>query len=395
MGYCDQSLSASVQYGAGCVKQFKVGQTQSKRLRVAFIHPFLFRYARGIERFTFNLANALTARGVDVHILTWRWMQPIRIDVLDPRVQIHLMPTSRYYAAKLVVPFYVRDLLTHGYDFVWVFFAGYGEAEAITLASWFRRLRFGINLHYPFAQLPHRYQELERYGLARRADVVVAVSAYVAEGAQQALGRECRIIANGVDANHFAPNPLARKRDRAALDLEDNVRTLLTVAALEERKGIQHVINALPMVLASHANVRYFVVGEGPYRGALETQIRECGLDASVKLLGATADILPLYNAADIFLLLARGEAMPIAPLEAMAMELPVIAASQPPFGEVVAPDCGILVPEKDSDQVATAINELLSNAPRRHAMGEAGRARVLADFTWERVAEQYQKAIE
>ena len=78
-----------------------------------------------------------------------------------------------------------------------------------------------------------------------------------------------------------------------------------------------------------------------------------------------------------------------------MAMELPVIAAQQPPFDEVLAPEYGVMVNEQDARQTASAITLLLGDDARRRTMGEAGRARVLADFTWERVAEQYQKVIE
>src|ERR1051326_3870824 len=101
-------------------------------LRVAFIHPFLFRYARGIERYVFDLANALSAVGVEVHLVTWNWKPSIQIDEIDPRVCVHRLPTSRYFAAKAIVPFYARHLRKQQYDFVWIAFAGYGEAESLT-----------------------------------------------------------------------------------------------------------------------------------------------------------------------------------------------------------------------------------------------------------------------
>jgi glycosyltransferase involved in cell wall biosynthesis len=361
-------------------------------MRVAIIHPFLYRYARGIERFTFNLANALARRGIEVHLLTWRWQQPIRIDALDPRVQVHWMPTSRYYAAKAIVPFYAWHLLTHRYDFVWIYFAGYGEAEALTLA---RRQRFGIVFHYPLIQVPHRYREFQRYGLARRAARIVSVSRYVADGVREFCGRDSMVIYNGVDVSRFNPDPDVRTQHRAELGFEEADYVLLSVAALEERKGIQRVIDALPQVLATHPKTKYIVVGEGPYRSTLEAKIANLGLDAVVKLAGERADIFPYYNGADVFLLLSSGEALPIAPLEAMAMQLPVIAAQQPPFDELLAPEYGVMVNEQDARRVASAINGLLGDDARRHAMGEQGRARILADFTWERVAEQYQKVIE
>src|SRR5258708_3186752 len=153
-------------------------------LRVAFIHPFLFRYVRGIERYTLNLANGLARRGVEVHLLTWKWPQPLKIDEIDSSIRIHRLPTSSYFAAKVIVPFYVQHLSKHAYDFVWIAFAGYGEAEALRFA---RQQSFGIVFHYPLAQVPHRYREFNRYGLAERAAQIVSVSENVADAVPEFL----------------------------------------------------------------------------------------------------------------------------------------------------------------------------------------------------------------
>jgi phosphatidyl-myo-inositol dimannoside synthase len=363
-------------------------------MRVAFIHPFLFRYPRGIERFLINLANALVRRGIDVHIITWRWPNPVQIGTLDPKVKVHMMPTSRYYAATLMVPLYIWHAINHDYDFIWVFFAGYGESDAITLVSKFRHLRYGVILHYPFAEVPHRYKELKRSRFAEKAHIIVSVSDFVAEGVRQVFGYETVIIPSAVDANHFKPDDAMRRYHRANLGVEDGEPVLLSVAALEERKGVQHVIDALPALLQSHPRAKYFVVGDGPYRAVLEQQILSLGLSENVMLLGVTNDVMPYYNSADLFLLLSHGEASPIAPLEAMASELPVIVANQQPFDEMVGREEGVLVDERDATQVADAINVLLLNSELRRSMGEAGRRHVLANYTWERISDCYLLAM-
>ncbi len=359
-------------------------------MRIAFIHPFLYRYSRGIERFTFNVANAIVRRGAEVHLMTWRWRNPVEIDSLIDGVCVHEMPKARYYSAKMVIPFYVRHLLKQNYDFVWVFFAGYGEAEAITLASRFRRVPYGIVLHYPFEQVPHRYHEFKRHDFARRAQRLVSVSSFVADGAREFFGRESEIINNGVDLVNFKPDATRRARDRCSLNLTDDNQILLCVAALEERKGMQHIINALPKILAHHPQTKFVVTGEGEYRAELENLIARQGLQDVVKLVGSTADIYPYYNAADLFILLSHGEAAPVAPLEAMAMELPVIAANQRPFNEIVAPERGTLVNESDSDEVARVVNELLADDARRARMGCAGREYVKKNHTWDETAARY-----
>jgi glycosyltransferase involved in cell wall biosynthesis len=356
-------------------------------MRLGIIHPFLFRYARGIERFTFNLANALAQQAAEVHLLTWRWPNPVQIDSLGVRVQVHCLPTSRYFAAQAIVPFYVGALLRQACDFVWIFFAGYGEAEALTLVP---SQRFGIVLHYPFSQVPHRYREFQRYRLARRADCIVSVSNFVAQGARAALGRESVVIQHGVNTQRFAPDSAARLAGRQALQVAPDAPLLLTVAALEERKGVQWVLRALPFVLEKMPDTAYVVVGDGPYRGELERLVRDLHLGQAVNFLGSQQDVAPYYQAADVSIILARGEASSLSTLESLACEVPVIAARQPPFGELITPECGLQVTEEDAEQVAEAILSLLVDPVRRQALGQAGRARVQAEFTWARAAEGY-----
>src|SRR5581483_5216358 len=221
-------------------------------MRVALIHPFLFRYARGIERFTFNLSNALSARGVEVHLLTWQWQDKVQIDLLRECIQVHVMPTSRYYAAQAVIPFYAWHLARQKYDWVWIYFAGYGEAQALTLS---RHQRFGIVLHYPLAQVPHRYREFQKYGLARRAAQIVSVTQYVAQGADVFFGRQSAVIYYGVETERFKPDPRRRQTLRKSLQIEADAPLLVTAAALEERKGVQWILRALPQVIAKYPSV--------------------------------------------------------------------------------------------------------------------------------------------
>jgi glycosyltransferase involved in cell wall biosynthesis len=356
-------------------------------MRIAFIHPFLYRYPRGIERYTISLANALAQSGDEVHILTWRWPKPIQIDSLDASVHLHLMPTSRYYASQVVVPFYAAHLLAQQYDFVWIFFAGYGEAASLALAH---HQPFGIVLHYPIEEVPHRYREFRRYGTVMRAQQIVSVSQFVADGAQTFFGRASTIISHGVDTRRFAPDSAVRHSVRQALNMPSETPMILSTAALEERKGIQWVLRALPYVLQECPDVQYVVLGEGPYRATLDQMARDLGVAHAVHLIGTRSDSAPYYQAADVTALLSRGEASPLTLLETLACGTPIITSMRRPFDELIEPEFGIRVPEQDERHVAEAIVTLLRDPARRRAMGEHGRARILKDFQWDQVASQY-----
>lgn len=355
-------------------------------MRIAILHPFLYRYARGIERFTLDLANELAARRVEIELLTWKWQNPISLGPLDPRVRVTEVPTSRYYASRFVVPFYVRELVRKHCDLVWIFFPSFGEAAALRLLP---KQPFGIVLHYPYEQVPHHYEGFRKSGLAARARHVVAVSEYVGRGSQRVFGRRPAVIHHGVDTTRFAPDPVQRQEMRAKLEFADEEFVILTAAALEERKGIQWVLDALPQVLNSRT-VTYLVLGEGAYRETLERRAQKLGVEGHVRFMGAQREIESFYRAADLGLILSHGEASSLFALEALACELPMVAAAQPPFDELIAPAYGELVAEEDSCKVACAILELAGDPARREQMGRIGRNRIAAKFSWERAAEQY-----
>ena len=361
-------------------------------MHIAFIHPFLFRYARGIERYTFSLVNALVKRGIKVDLLTWHWEVPSQIDELDMRVRVYAFPTSRYYSAQAIVPFYVWHLLTHRYDFIWIFFAGYGEAEALTLVH---RQKFGIVFHFPYSQVPHRYREFRRYGLAQRANRLVSVSQFVASGVREALERESIVIHHGVDTQRFAPDETQRTKMRTMLGVSADAPMLVTAAALEERKGIQWVLRALPRIVEQFPDTIYLVLGEGAYRGTCEQLVCDLQITGHVRFLGTQANVTPFLQSCDVSLILARGEASSLTALESMGCGIPVIASQQPPFNELIDPSYGIIVNEQDECQVADAVIGLLQDLKKRQAMGVAGRARIVTDFTWHRVANRYSSLVD
>jgi len=85
----------------------------------------------------------------------------------------------------------------------------------------------------------------------------------------------------------------------------------------------------------------------------------------------------------DLYVTAAAKEGLPLAPLEAMASGLAVIATDVPGHRDVVDHDTtGLLVPPEDDRALAAAIESLLDDPDRRRRMGRAGRERVLSEFT-------------
>ncbi len=106
--------------------------------------------------------------------------------------------------------------------------------------------------------------------------------------------------------------------------------------------------------------------------------------------MGEQEDVTPFYQAADISLILSRGEASSLSALESLACEVPVIAARRQPFDELIKDEYGLMVEEEDAGAIAGVVERLLANPAQRRGMGQCGRAHVREHFTWERAAEKY-----
>lgn len=196
------------------------------------------------------------------------------------------------------------------------------------------------------------------------------------------LGVDMEMMANGKDFSDA---------DRMKLN---GHRILLTVGRLVPRKGVDKVLEALPLVLKQHPEVRYVIVGDGPDRQRLQRLAQEIGVADCVIFTGRVPDVKPYLRACDIFVLPTREErrgdieGFGLVYLEAAAMGKPVVASPVGGAAEaVVAEQTGLFVNPFDPQEIASAVCRLLNSPELARQMGEAGRQRVLQEFTWERTA--------
>lgn len=124
------------------------------------------------------------------------------------------------------------------------------------------------------------------------------------------------------------------------------------------------------------------VVGDGPARPMLETEIRRLGLDGAVELAGECCDVPERLAGADVFVLSSSQEGLPLSILEAMAAGLPVVATAVGGIPELVVDgQTGFLVPRGDAEALAAALARLIDDRALRRRLGTAGRARAEALF--------------
>ena len=169
--------------------------------------------------------------------------------------------------------------------------------------------------------------------------------------------------------------------------------TMLTVARLVRRKGIDTVLEALAHVHQDMKNVGYLIVGDGPERAKLEEQARGLGLNHVVHFLGAVDEaLLPtLYALSDVFVLTPHAsadsrdpEGFGIVYLEANAFGKPVVASRTGGVPEAVQNGVtGMLVPPDNPQALAEALSTLLKDAALRSRLGTSGQQYVREHCQW------------
>jgi glycosyltransferase involved in cell wall biosynthesis len=359
----------------------------ARPLRILFFHPLTGRLWRGIERTVISLASALADQRHDVHVLTLRHTERALLDGLHSRVRLWEVPRSKYFAFNLAVPFFLPHLLVRRYDAVVVFFGGFGIGPTVVAAQHVRHIPVFLCPCYPVEIAPHRYDEIDRWRLAQTAAGIWAAGEHVAEQTRQRFGRPVMALPQGVDAHVFRPDDQKRYEVRARLHIPMDAPVLLTVAALTERKGIHHVINAIHLLRLRFPTIRYLVAGDGEYRGELAGQIQTLGLQRSVLVLKAYDHVEELYQSADLFCLLAYGEANPMVIYEALAAGLPLLTLQCPPFPDVLNDEVATLLPDTDPARVAEAIGDLLADPARRLNMSTTGRQLACERFSFQSLA--------
>ena len=187
----------------------------------------------------------------------------------------------------------------------------------------------------------------------------------------------------GVDVRHIAFRDGPR-------DTRDGFHAL-SVARLVDFKGIDVSIRAVAAARSRIPNLRYTIIGEGERREDLERLAQELGVADIVTFAGPRPhdEVLAAFGNADVFLLTGRvdsegqKEGQGVAPLEAAASGLPVIAARAGGLTEVVRHEqTGLLIEPEDFEAAATALVRLAGDPGLRAALGAAGRAHVEALFS-------------
>jgi glycosyltransferase involved in cell wall biosynthesis len=223
----------------------------------------------------------------------------------------------------------------------------------------------GHALKTPFKRM------LERFVAAREHTCIVNSAAVAEAAAARIPGRraQIRVILPGIE--------------EPSRDGRRTPCTCLTVGRLEPVKDHITLLKAWPRVLSRHPDASLILLGEGPERAALESAIRELGIEASVELLG-DRDPFPFLRTAQAYVSTSRAEGFSRAVLEALAMGVPVISTDVGGVDHIPA-DAVRRVAVGDVEAVARAISDFLSDEAVRARASHAGLSAFRRYFTRDR----------
>ncbi|MGQ9851832.1 MAG: glycosyltransferase [Candidatus Oleimicrobiaceae bacterium] len=158
---------------------------------------------------------------------------------------------------------------------------------------------------------------------------------------------------------------------------------MLTVARLQPRKGIADLVEACRL-LQGELDFACVIIGDGPQRGELEAKVAHYGLAERFHFRGACSqeEVVDELGRASVFVLPSYSEGLPVSVMEAMAMQVPVVATRVNGVPELVREGTGILVDPGDVRALAQALRRIATLPPReRRAMGQKARALVEKEF--------------
>jgi glycosyltransferase involved in cell wall biosynthesis len=252
----------------------------------------------------------------------------------------------------------------------------YAPTLASCLAGVPRRI---LTLHNPvFRHSPLR-GFVERRVLGRLSRIVT-VTDYMKRELIEKKGVDpdhIRVISNGVEIEEFK-DTFTRAEALAALGIPDDRLVVGFVGRLHHLKGLDLLIEAVPLVKERFSRVEFVIVGSGPEEESLKQLARERGVSETVRFAGYRRNAWRFMPAFDVVVLPSRDEAQSIALLEAMACGKPVVAARVGGVPEVVEDRVtGLLYPAGDVPALAAALIDVLKDASKRASMGAAGQRRV------------------
>lgn len=231
--------------------------------------------------------------------------------------------------------------------------------------------------------------------LIRQMDAVIATSTQAASY----LKVPNTVIMHGIDTARFAP-PADKGAAKRAVGLDPSMKIAGCFGRVRSQKGTDRFVEAMIAMLADHPGWMAVITGRitadnQAFGDALSGKIAAAGLQDRIRFVGEVEDVLPWFQALDLFVAPQRWEGFGLTPLEAMACGVPVVATPVGAFPDLVVDGVTGIVTNNDDASVTRSVAMLLADDARRAQMAGSCRAHIIGHFKLEREAAQINAVYE
>jgi len=339
----------------------------------------IYNYCREIkDNFNLSYATGLESQH------EWEY----KFKEITPRVYhlFNLYDSSEYYA-----DFVSNFIKSHDISLLHIIHNGFSFQLLPEVKKKYPNLKVAVTM------FNDRVEHFEKSVRAQElVDMYISDNNGVAEHYKRRLakGKEVRIIPNGIDCyKEFNPALFNRLEQRHSLGIEPNDIAVFFIGRLAEEKNPVLFIEVAQRILAARPhNIKFYVIGDGPLKEQVEVKIKQAG-EANIHYLGYKADVSSYLAAADIFALPSSIEGFPLSILEAMAMEVAVVASDVGAVAEVInSGDDGIVVKAAAENEFADKIKQLIDHPEQLEAIKAKARQKVEKKYSNTLLGENYTK---
>ena len=336
---------------------------------MAYVHysPYLFSFKLVFAQFHFFFKSPIKYIRAFLRLLWQTCPEPSTCVKA-----LFLFPKSVYFARQLE-EMGIDHIHSH---FVWI------NGIAAQVAS--DLIGIPNSLHAHAWDIFQRDQKSVRRQLELATSIVTISNyhrQYLSTLCPKCSSKDIHIVHCGLNPLEFSP---------AHIPAKDNIVRIISIGRMLEKKGFKYLVEACSLLAKKGIEFRCSIIGEGPLLNAIQEQINRLNLQDYVSMLGVMniSEILEQYRQSDIFALacvvtdFGDRDGIPVVLMEAMAMEIPVITTPVSGNPELVSDGKnGLLVPERNPEALAQALEKLIRDQPLRKKLGEQGRQTVLAGF--------------
>lgn len=376
-------------------------------MNILQVAPYFIPYLGGQERYIYQLSKRLVKQGNHVTVLTSNFPENALHDNLEGinviRKNVLFKPLRNpislgFFTLKDIISEYDVIHAHNEYSFPSMLAAYLKKSKKppLVLTNHLGELNFEDPVKNRIGRL---YLKSIGKGIWKHCDVIVVLSQSQKEfltSIKPEISSKIQIIPNAIDLESLKQYNIPQGKEKShSIDITENGPKLLYVGQLIKRKGLKWLLMAINILKNEFPNLKLILVGDGEDQEYFQQLVTQLQLTKHVDFMGRIDHLdklVSLYRECHAFVLPSLSEGLPTVILEAFYFGLPLIATDIPGVREFK--EYSTLVPPRDENKLAEAINNLFNGGNIGEACQLALKARKLVEnkYNWEVVSQEYQR---